>query len=66
MDQVVVETMDGEVFILNYKGEYPEINDWIEVVGTPEIVRDGPVELLYLNVQSITVLEERGAEFVMQ
>lgn len=53
-------------FYLNYKGEYPEINEWIEVVGTPEIVRDGPVELLYLNVQSITVLEERGAEFVMQ
>ncbi len=53
-------------FMLNYDGEYPNTNDWIQVVGTPEIVKNGVYEDLYLNVISIEVMEERGAEFVNQ
>lgn len=53
-------------FMLNYDGEYPNKNDWIQVVGTPEIVKNGVYEDLYLNVISIEVMEERGAEFVNQ
>lgn len=53
-------------FLLNYDGEYPEDNDWIEVIGTPEIIEKGDFRDLYLNVTSLTVLEERGAEFVYQ
>jgi len=53
-------------FMLNYDGEYPNTNDWIQVIGTPEIVKNGVYEDLYLNVISIEVMEERGAEFVNQ
>lgn len=53
-------------FMLNYDGEYPNTNDWIQVVGTPEIIKNGVYEDLYLNVISIEVMEERGAEFVNQ
>lgn len=53
-------------FLLNYEGEYPEFNDWIKVIGTPEIVKDGIYEDLYLNVISIEVMDERGLEFVNQ
>ncbi len=53
-------------FVLNYDGEYPNANDWIQVIGTPEIVKNGTYEDLYLNVISIEVMDERGAEFVNQ
>lgn len=53
-------------FFLNYDGELPEENDWIEVIGTPELVQDGAYTDLYLNVTSLQIKEERGAEFVEQ
>lgn len=53
-------------FFLNYDGELPEENDWIEVIGTPELVQDGTYTDLYLNVTSLQIKEERGAEFVEQ
>ncbi len=53
-------------FLLNYNGEYPEDNAWIEVIGTPEIIEEDDFQDFYLNVTSLTVLEERGAEFVYQ
>ena len=53
-------------FLLNYDGEFPAENDWIEVIGTPELVEDGEFMDLYLNVISIKVLEVRGAGFVSQ
>jgi len=53
-------------FLLNYDGAYPKDNDWIEVVGTPEIIKDGDYTDLYLNVTSIIVKEERGEEYVYQ
>lgn len=53
-------------FWLNYDGELPKENDWIRVTGTPEIVTDDYCLYLYLNVTSLEVKTERGAEFVPQ
>lgn len=53
-------------FYLHYDGVYPEQNAWVEVIGTPELVEDEEYMLLYLNVTSIQVMEERGEEFVYQ
>lgn len=53
-------------FYLNYDGEYPIINDWIEVTGTAQMVESDEYSLLYLNVSNLTVMEERGAEYVEQ
>lgn len=53
-------------FWLNYDGKLPNENDWIRVTGTPEIVTEEYCLYLYLNVISLEVKNERGAEFVMQ
>lgn len=53
-------------FWLNYNGELPKENDWIRVTGTPEIVTEDYCLYLYLNVTSLEVKTERGAEFVAQ
>lgn len=53
-------------FLLKYDGEYPNENDWIRVTGTPELVEDGSYLNLYLNVTSLEIKTERGAEFVEQ
>lgn len=53
-------------FMLRYDGELPAENDWIRVTGTPELVKDGYYANLYLNVSSLEIKEERGAEFVAQ
>ena len=53
-------------FLLKYNGEYPNENDWIRVTGTPELVEEGYFLNLYLNVTSLEVKTERGAEFVTQ
>lgn len=53
-------------FLLFYDGELPKENDWIEVVGTPEIVKKDQFVELFLNVTSIQVLNQRGSEFVEQ
>lgn len=53
-------------FFMKYGGEYPEIDSWIKVTGTPELVIDGYFRELYLNVISIEVMPERGEEFVIQ
>lgn len=53
-------------FLLKYDGDFPEENEWICVTGTPELEKDGYFVNLYLNVSSIEVKEERGAEFVVQ
>lgn len=57
---------DGEAgFEVRWDGEWPEPNDWVEVEGTLcEEVFDSGMKVLYLNVDSLTVMEERGAEFV--
>lgn len=51
-------------FFLNYDGELPQEDEWIEVIGTPELVHNGVYADLYLNVTSLQVKQERGAEFV--
>ncbi|ROR23871.1 putative membrane protein [Mobilisporobacter senegalensis] len=53
-------------FYLNYEGEYPAKNDWIQVIGTAQLVEMDGYPLLYLNVSELTVMEERGAEYVEQ
>ncbi|WP_262428359.1 TIGR03943 family putative permease subunit [Paratissierella segnis] len=53
-------------FLLKYDGNFPNENDWIRVTGTPELVTEEYYTDLYLNVSSIEVKTERGAEFVAQ
>ncbi len=53
-------------FLLRYDGELPQENDWIRVVGTPKLEQDGFFSNLYLEVSSIELKTERGAEFVLQ
>lgn len=53
-------------FFLKYDGVLPQENDWIRVSGVPELEEGESFITLYLNVTSMEVKEERGAEFVMQ
>lgn len=54
-------------FLLKYKGRLPKENDWIRVTGKPELEnsKEGFVNL-YLNVDSLEILKERGREDVLQ
>ena len=58
---------DGEAgFEVRWSGEYPNPDDWVEVVGVlREIAYETGYKVLYLDVSSITVKEERGAERVV-
>lgn len=49
-----------------YDGDMPEPDDWIEAVGTIEIV-DNSVgyQDIIMDLFKITILEERGAEYVV-
>lgn len=53
-------------FFLNYDGEWPEPYEWIEVLGTPRIIEDRAQSWVCLDVTSLIVKEERGAETVYQ
>lgn len=56
---------DGTIgFEFLFDGEMPQFNDWIEVVGTVEKVTLGESEYIVLRALKVTVLNERGAEFV--
>ena len=56
---------DGYVgFEVQWDGEYPEQDDWVEVTGVLEVYEEGGYKYLYLKVTSINVLETRGLEFV--
>lgn len=58
---------DGQAgFILHYDGELPEKDDWIRVIGTPELGMLDQRVALFLNVLSLEVKKERGIETVMQ
>ena len=52
--------------LFNYDGEHPLYNDWIEVVGTLEIGEVNGLEDIIINVESLTVNDERGLETVSQ
>lgn len=53
-------------FEVRWDGEWPEVDDWVEVVGIlqKEVYQSG-MKVLYVEVQSITVKEERGLENVV-
>jgi len=52
-------------FEIRYDGEYPEIDDWIVVTGTIEKIQRNGNDFVALNVISLEVSEERGAEQVI-
>jgi zinc transport system permease protein len=45
---------------------YPKQDDWVEAVGTLKTYTEDGYPYLYLALSSLTVLDERGAEFVTQ
>lgn len=56
---------DGEAgFEIMWNGEWPEEDDWCEAVGTLEAYEENGWQYLRLVLSSLTVLEERGQEFV--
>ena len=56
---------DGTIgFEFLYDGETPQLNDWIEVIGTVEKMTVGESEYIALRAVKVTVLDVRGAEFV--
>jgi len=51
-------------FEVAWAGEYPEENDWVEAVGVLEMYEENGYEYLRLQLTSLTVLDERGEEYV--
>jgi uncharacterized membrane protein YcgQ (UPF0703/DUF1980 family) len=58
---------DGEAgFEVTWDGEWPQDDDWCEAVGVLEQYEIDGLPYLRLSLTSLTVLNERGAEFVYQ
>ncbi|MDR2530871.1 MAG: hypothetical protein LBC65_04970 [Oscillospiraceae bacterium] len=58
---------DGNAgFEVTWDGAYPSENDWVECVGTLEMYNEGNYSFLRLDLDSLTVLDVRGAEYVTQ
>lgn len=51
-------------FEVIWNGDYPEQNDWVKAVGVLEEYEENGVPYLRLQLTSLTVLDERGAEYV--
>lgn len=51
-------------FEISWDGEYPEDNEWVEAVGVLDTYEEEGVTILVLRLTSLTVLEERGQEYV--
>ena len=45
---------------------YPEEDDWVEAVGVLKSYTEDDYPYLYIELSSLDVLDERGAEFVTQ
>jgi uncharacterized membrane protein YcgQ (UPF0703/DUF1980 family) len=45
---------------------YPAVDDWVEAVGVLDYYEEDGYPYLYLALSSLTVLDERGAEYVTQ
>jgi zinc transport system permease protein len=45
---------------------YPQADEWVEAVGRLDYYEENGYPYLYLALSSLTVLDERGAEFVTQ
>jgi hypothetical protein len=56
------ETPDVTVLSTPYPGE----DDWVEAVGTLSSYEEDGYPYLYLQLKSLTVKDERGAEYVTQ
>lgn len=58
---------DGEAgFEVNWDGDWPQEDDWCEVIGVLEEYEVNGQTYLQLALTSLTVLENRGEEFVSQ
>jgi len=58
---------DGSVgFSVIWDGEYPNNNDWVEAAGVLEYAEVSGSGVFRLNLLSLEVLPNRGAEFVTQ
>lgn len=56
---------DGEAgFEIAWDGELPNEDDWVEVIGQVEFYKYNDWDYLRVNATSVTVKEERGAEYV--
>ncbi|MDR1178097.1 MAG: hypothetical protein LBK64_04645 [Spirochaetaceae bacterium] len=47
-------------------GVYPDIDDWVEATGVLKTYDEDGYPYLYIALSSLTVMDERGAEFVSQ
>lgn len=53
-------------FEVVWSGDYPNNNDWVEVVGVLEEFEEDGNKYLRLDLSSLTVLDTRGEEYVYQ
>lgn len=53
-------------FEVVWSGDYPNNNDWVEVVGILEEFEEDGNKYLRLDLSSLTVLDTRGEEYVYQ
>jgi len=51
-------------FEVIWNGEYPEQDEWVEAIGVLETYEENGRPYLRLQLTSLTVLEERGVEYV--
>jgi len=51
-------------FEILYDGDFPKLNDWIEVMGKIEFIKEDDAEYVALRLSKLTVLDVRGAETV--
>ncbi|MDR0389963.1 MAG: hypothetical protein LBH73_07825 [Spirochaetaceae bacterium] len=58
---------DGNAgFEVAWDGEYPNEDEWVEAIGVLQTYEEDGYPYLYIALASLTVLDERGAEFVTQ
>jgi len=56
---------DGEAgFEVTWDGQRPGEDDWCEAAGVLEVYEENGLQYLRLSLDSLTVMDERGAEFV--
>ncbi|MDD4565591.1 MAG: hypothetical protein PHE79_09005 [Eubacteriales bacterium] len=53
-------------FEVVWSGDYPNKNDWVEVIGVLEEFEEDGYKYLRLNLSSLVVLDTRGEEYVYQ
>jgi hypothetical protein len=53
-------------FEVAWDGQWPNPNDWVEVFGTLELYEDGGEQYIRVGLSSLSVMDERGAEYVTQ